>query len=172
MQQANTDFAALGERVLGFAMCKLPISKYHKNYQFDVKNWKSWGLDPKKRPSDYESVEGSFPLHDLTLVGLVSLNDPPRIGVDLSISKCRSAGIKVIMVTGDQPPTAAAIANKVNIIKHPDKEFNRMVTKFGMDAQKAWGECTGIVVHGDLLAEKHLQEEDLPDGDPVKGRFL
>jgi hypothetical protein len=31
------------------------------------------------------------------------------------------------MVTGDQPPTAAAITNKVNILKHPLKEFNYMV---------------------------------------------
>lgn len=53
---------------------------------------------------------------NLTLVGLVSLNDPPRLRVDLSVEKCRYAGIKVIMVTGDQPPTAAAIAHKVNII--------------------------------------------------------
>jgi len=60
------------------------------------------------------------------------------------------------MVTGDQPPTAAAIANKVNIIKHPDKEFNRMVQKFNMTPDDAWAQCTGIVVHGDLLAEKHL----------------
>jgi magnesium-transporting ATPase (P-type) len=37
IQQANTDFAALGERVLGFAKIKLPINKYHKNYQFDIK---------------------------------------------------------------------------------------------------------------------------------------
>jgi sodium/potassium-transporting ATPase subunit alpha len=66
-------------------------------------------------------------MHDLTLVGVVSLNDPPRTNVDLSVSKCRSAGIKVIMVTGDQPPTAAAIAAKVNIIKHPKMEFNNLV---------------------------------------------
>jgi P-type E1-E2 ATPase len=58
-------------------------------------------------------------MHDLTLMGVVSLNDPPRNQVDLSVNKCRAAGIKVIMVTGDQPPTAAAIAHKVNIIKHP-----------------------------------------------------
>jgi magnesium-transporting ATPase (P-type) len=31
------------------------------------------------------------------------------------------------MVTGDQPPTAAAIANKVNILKNPEKEYNYMV---------------------------------------------
>jgi sodium/potassium-transporting ATPase subunit alpha len=77
-------------------------------------------------------------MHDLCLVGIVSLNDPPRVGVDLSISKCRSAGIKVIMVTGDQPPTAAAIANKVNIIKHPDKEFNHMIEKLKMSENDAW----------------------------------
>jgi sodium/potassium-transporting ATPase subunit alpha len=57
----------------------------------------------------------------------VSLNDPPRQKVDLSVQKCRDAGIKVIMVTGDQPPTAAAIANKVNILKNPEKEYNYMV---------------------------------------------
>lgn len=40
-------------------------------------------------------------MHDLCLIGVVSLNDPPRPMVDLSVNKCRSAGIKVIMVTGD-----------------------------------------------------------------------
>jgi sodium/potassium-transporting ATPase subunit alpha len=169
VQSANSGFGDLGERVLAFARCRLPTDKYHENYNFDVKNWKSWGLDPNKRPADYENVEGSFPMHDLTLVGIVSLNDPPRVGVDLSIAKCRSAGIKVIMVTGDQPPTAAAIANKVNIIKHPDKEFNHMVNELKMAPEEAWSQCTGIVVHGDLLAEKHLAEESLEEGDPVKG---
>ena len=103
-----------------------------------MKTWKNWGLDPTKSAKDYESIEGSFPMHDLTLVGVVSLNDPPRPKVDLSVQKCRNAGIKVIMVTGDQPPTAAAIAHKVNIIKHPLKEFNHMVNELKMDREKAW----------------------------------
>ena len=63
----------------------------------------------------------------LTLVGIVSLNDPPRPRVDLSVEKCRKAGIKVIMVTGDQPPTAAAIAHKVNIITDPKLEYNYLI---------------------------------------------
>lgn len=63
-------------------------------------------------------------MYNLTLVGLVSLNDPPRPRVDHSVQICRAAGIKVIMVTGDQPPTAAAIAHKVNIITDPTKEYN------------------------------------------------
>jgi sodium/potassium-transporting ATPase subunit alpha len=43
-------------------------------------------------------------------VGLVSMIDPPRSAVPDAVAKCRSAGIKVIMVTGDHPITAKAIA--------------------------------------------------------------
>merc|ERR1719387_2249591 len=172
VSQANSDFGKLGERVLAFAKCSLPEGKYTRDYKFDVKTWKQWGLNPKQSASDYESVEGSFPMHDLCLVGVVSLNDPPRPKVDLSVQKCRSAGIKVIMVTGDQPPTAAAIAHKVNILKHPTREFNYMVKDLGMQESVAWEQATGIVVHGDLLAEKHLEQEHLPDDDPQKGAFL
>ena len=127
VNKANSTFGGLGERVLAFAKCSLPADKFTKEYQFDVKNWKTWGLDAKRQYADYADEPGTFPMHGLTLVGVVSLNDPPRTNVDLSVSKCRSAGIKVIMVTGDQPPTAAAIANKVNIIKHPKMEFNNLV---------------------------------------------
>ena len=77
-------------------------------------------------------------MHNLTLVGIVSLNDPPRPKVDLSVEKCRAAGIKVIMVTGDQPPTAAAIAHKVNIITNPEREYNYMVNELKMDKDVAW----------------------------------
>ena len=41
-----------------------------------------------------------------------------------------------------------------------------------MDKEKAWEQCTGIVIHGDLLAQKHLAEENLLDEDPNKGQFL
>jgi len=170
---ANSDFGKLGERVLAFARCRLDPAKYPKSsYKFDVKTWKNWGQDASRKQADYENVEGSFPMHELCFVGVISLNDPPRLKVDLSVNKCRSAGIKVIMVSGDQPPTAAAIANKVNIIKHPAKEFNYMVNELKMPTQEAWEQSTGIVVHGDLLAEKHLAEEHLDDLDPSKGQFL
>lgn len=42
--------------------------------------------------------------------------DPPKESVPYAIKKCQSAGIKVNMVTGDQPPTAAAIAKQIGII--------------------------------------------------------
>merc|ERR1719428_2788893 len=47
-----------------------------------------------------------------------------------------------------------------------------MVKDLGMDEKVAWQQATGIVVHGDLLAEKHLAEENLAEDDPNKGQFL
>lgn len=56
------------------------------------------------------------PYHDLTLLGLVGLVDPPRPAAIEALEDCRRAGIRVIMVTGDQPPTARAIARSVGIV--------------------------------------------------------
>jgi sodium/potassium-transporting ATPase subunit alpha len=75
------------------------------------------------------------------------------------------------MVTGDQPPTAAAIAHKVNIITDPSLEYNNML-EAGYSQEEAWAKCRAVVVHGDLLAEKHANEDFLDDDDPEKGRFL
>ena len=50
--------------------------------------------------------------------------DPPRPAVPDAVSKCRSAGIKVIMVTGDHPITAKAIARHVGIISEGSTSYN------------------------------------------------
>lgn len=94
----------------------------------------------------------------LTFIGLISLNDPPRIGVDNSVQKCRDAGIKVIMVTGDQDTTAAAIANKVQIIRDntPEKVciLNNQTTQGDKEAlAQKFATSTAVVVHGDYLAK-------------------
>jgi magnesium-transporting ATPase (P-type) len=52
----------------------------------------------------------------LTFLGLYAAIDPPRAAVPGAVDKCKSAGIKVIMVTGDHPDTARAIARQVGII--------------------------------------------------------
>merc|ERR1719491_2345794 len=52
----------------------------------------------------------------LVFVGLYAMIDPPRPGVPEAVTCCQEAGIKVVMVTGDHPVTAKAIARKVNII--------------------------------------------------------
>ncbi|WP_327103014.1 cation-translocating P-type ATPase [Nonomuraea glycinis] len=53
---------------------------------------------------------------DLTLLGLLGLEDPPRDGVAEAIATCRRAGIKLAMITGDHPGTARAIAMKVGLL--------------------------------------------------------
>ena len=52
----------------------------------------------------------------LVFIGFAALIDPPREAVPGAVTQCKSAGIKVVMVTGDHPKTAEAIAKKVNII--------------------------------------------------------
>ena len=52
----------------------------------------------------------------LVFVGLYAMIDPPRPDVPEAVGDCQSAGIRVVMVTGDHPVTAKAIARKVNII--------------------------------------------------------
>jgi magnesium-transporting ATPase (P-type) len=52
---------------------------------------------------------------DLTLLGLIGIEDPPRPGVADSIAACRRAGIRVAMVTGDHRDTARAIAREVGL---------------------------------------------------------
>ena len=54
---------------------------------------------------------------DLVFAGLAGLEDPPRPEVPEALRKCREAGIKVIMVTGDHPRTAAAIAREIGLVK-------------------------------------------------------
>lgn len=81
--QACTDLAERGERVLGF--CDLMLDEsYGKDYKFCA--------EPP-----------NFPRRELRFVGFMSLIDPPRPQVPDALYRCRTAGIRVIMVTGDHP---------------------------------------------------------------------
>jgi sodium/potassium-transporting ATPase subunit alpha len=53
----------------------------------------------------------------LALSGLVGLEDPPRPEVPQAIARCMSAGIRVIMVTGDHPRTGVAIAREIGLVQ-------------------------------------------------------
>ncbi|QLQ25854.1 MAG: cation-transporting P-type ATPase [Dechloromonas sp.] len=53
---------------------------------------------------------------ELVFSGLIGLHDPPRPEVPEAMARCRSAGIKVIMVTGDHPHTALAIAREIGLV--------------------------------------------------------
>merc|ERR1712073_44245 len=111
---AYMELGSLGERVLGFC---------------------DFELDPKQYPHGYPfnpDEDNSFPVPGLRFVGLMSMIDPPRAAVPDAVSKCRSAGIKFIMVTGDHPITAEAIAKSVGIISEQSKTIRDVLEAEGM----------------------------------------
>lgn len=59
--------------------------------------------------------------HSLTFVGLLGLYDPPRDNVIEDIKTCEQAGIKTVMITGDNLATACSVAGKIGILKDGDK---------------------------------------------------
>ena len=63
-----------------------------------------------KRLENAADIESGF-----RLLGLAALSDPPREGVPQAVAECRSAGITPVMITGDHPGTALAIAHRVGI---------------------------------------------------------
>lgn len=67
--------------------------------------------------------------NDLILVGLVGLKDPARKNVKEAIKTCREAGIRPIMLTGDNLETALAIGKEVGIISNDDEGINATVLK-------------------------------------------
>jgi P-type Ca2+ transporter type 2C len=63
-------------------------------------------------PSPLENVESN-----LRLVGLVGMADPPRAASGPAIEACRSAGVRPVMITGDHPLTAQAIATRIGLLR-------------------------------------------------------
>lgn len=77
--------------------------------------------------------------NDLILVGLVGLKDPARKNVKEAIKTCREAGIRPIMLTGDNLETALAIGKEVGIISSDDEGINATVLKYMKKSELA--EC-------------------------------
>jgi len=68
-------------------------------------------LEEIPRPFSYPEIE-----KDLIFAGLTGMIDPPREEVKAAIKECRVAGIQPVMITGDHPETAAAIAKQIGIL--------------------------------------------------------
>jgi sodium/potassium-transporting ATPase subunit alpha len=99
--------------VSGFCDYDLPVDQFPLNYPFDAD-------------------DANFPLTGLRFIGLMSMIDPPRAAVPDAVGKCRSAGIKVIMVTGDHPITAKAIAKGVGIISEGNETVEDIANRLNI----------------------------------------
>ncbi len=80
---------------------------------------------------DAEGARGEEIETDMTFLGLIGLEDPPRPEVPEAIRKCHDAGIRIIMITGDASRTAVAIAREIGLVRSnplvvEGPEFNRM----------------------------------------------
>ncbi len=108
---ANDDYARNGLRVLAVAYRQLP--EVSRSGSAPV------GYTP-------ESIE-----RDLTFLGLMAMMDPPRPEVAEAVQQCHSAGIRIIMITGDYGLTAESIARRIGILKtsHP-----KVITGVDLDA--------------------------------------
>jgi sodium/potassium-transporting ATPase subunit alpha len=142
-ETAYMELGGLGERVLGFCDFMLPKDKYPTGYPFDAD-------------------EENFPLTGLRFVGLMSMIDPPRAAVPDAVVKCRSAGIKVIMVTGDHPITAKAIAKSVGIISEGMETVEDIAARINVPVSEVNPrEARACVVHGGEL--KDLNEKQIDE---------
>ena len=76
-----------------------------------------------------ERLEGAVLERELTFLGLFGLMDPPRPGAEEAVAKCRTAGIRTVLITGDHKLTAVAVAGQLGILE----EGQRSVTGAELD---------------------------------------
>lgn len=87
--------------------------------------------------------------------------DPPRAAVPDAVSKCRSAGIKVIMVTGDHPITAKAIAKGVGIISEGTETVEDIAQRLNIPVEEVnKQDAKACVMHGSQLKDLSSDELD------------
>ncbi|XP_064425418.1 sodium/potassium-transporting ATPase subunit alpha-3b isoform X2 [Latimeria chalumnae] len=141
-QNAYLELGGLGERVLGFCHFYIPEDKFPKGFAFDCD-------------------DVNFPTENLCFIGLMSMIDPPRAAVPDAVGKCRSAGIKVIMVTGDHPITAKAIAKGVGIISEGNETVEDIAARLNIPvSQVNPRDAKACVIHGTDLKELSTEQID------------
>mmetsp|Transcript_24130 Transcript_24130/g.41178 ORF Transcript_24130/g.41178 Transcript_24130/m.41178 type:complete len:1139 (-) Transcript_24130:789-4205(-) len=114
--------SANGLRCLGFAEKELDTNFYNNEFKYAAENdeFYSCNFPIGDAPSDVIDSHGKTQnpqsTGGLVFLGMFALIDPPRPAVPGAVKRCQTAGIVVIMVTGDHPVTAQAIAFKCGIL--------------------------------------------------------
>jgi P-type Ca2+ transporter type 2C len=116
----------------------VPLSKQQRGEifssmeQWAEKGYRTLGIAMKEidAPADVAKMSRDQVEKDLVFLGFVMIADPLRPGVKKAVESCESAGVKVVMITGDHPRTAKAIGSELGIWKAGDKiiEGNEITT--------------------------------------------
>lgn len=135
---AYEHFAINGRRLIAFGRHLLPKEQFPEDFTF--------GREPC-----------NVPMNEFVFLGLVAIMDPPKKGVRKAVAALRTAGVQLVMVTGDHPLTAEAIARQISLISgetilQASLRLNKPMQSILED------EYDAVVVHGEKL-------DYLTDGD-------
>eukprot|EP00750_Incisomonas_marina_P027115 INCI6131.1.p1 GENE.INCI6131.1~~INCI6131.1.p1 ORF type:complete len:1584 (+),score=265.23 INCI6131.1:123-4754(+) len=137
--EMQTQCSSNGLRVLGFAELECDPEKFTKDYKYETENPNfPIGNNPNNKKFHPNSTE------KLIFLGLYAIIDPPRPQVLGAVGKCKAAGIRVIMVTGDHPATAKAIAKQVGIIWGDDHRGGAINGPATQDDYEEWNAERGL----------------------------
>ncbi|MCK2214793.1 cation-translocating P-type ATPase [Actinomadura sp. ATCC 31491] len=97
--------------------------------------------------ADLDGVPERVPEEGLRLLGLVAILDPPREAASAAVAACRRAGIRPVLITGDHPGTARAVATELGVIGPADPI---------VDCRDAPGPPAGATVYARATPEQKL----------------
>ena len=170
IEERQENLSAEGLRCLGFAELELDVTEYNADYKYSTDDDEYYSpnfplgdselkdVDSEGRKQNPKSTSG------LVFLGLMALVDPPRPAVPAAVEKCKTAGVKVIMVTGDHHVTAQAIAYKVGILWSKTRgDMERDNRKYGRKVDDTTFEdpndAQAIVVPGHTISVDMDQEK-------------
>jgi Ca2+-transporting ATPase len=94
--------------------------------------------------------------NDLDFLGMTAMIDPPREEVIEAIKECKTAGIKTVMITGDQPLTAYAIAERLQMVKEGSKNTRTGADLAKLTEEEFSREVKNIFVYARVSPEQKL----------------
>lgn len=107
-------------------------------------------------PASPEELTAEKVERDLIFVGLTGMYDPPRPEARDAVAKCRAAGIRVVMITGDHPQTALAIARELGIAEGGDRAVAAAELD-GLDNAQLRECVSNVAVYARVTAEHKLR---------------
>lgn len=114
-----TKYEVNGEIKTDLAEYRKTVDKYNEEMAKDALRVLAMAykeLDHEPSDEEMKNIE-----NDLIFVGMVGMIDPPREEVKVAVEKCKTAGIKTVMITGDHKITAVAIAKELGILENDNE---------------------------------------------------